>query len=133
MKLPFRGANIAFVTVALGAAFGAGYSTRATQYPDQWRWPETASARASLTRTADGNVMVQNVAAQKGSRVYKPDLKPYETLDEVRRAIKENFVKTKVDDTEITYGAIRGMLRSLGRPLHPLSDARRLQRILGVQ
>jgi carboxyl-terminal processing protease len=100
--------------LATSAAFGAGYSTRANQYPNNWRLPETASPKEQLTRTADGNVMVQLVAAQKGTRTYKPDLKPYETLDEVRRAIKDNFVKTKVDDTEITYGAIRGMLKSLG-------------------
>jgi carboxyl-terminal processing protease len=114
MQFKPRGANLAVVALALSAAFGAGYSTRANQYPDQWRWPENGSPTAPLTRTADGNSLVQPIAAQKGNRTYKPDLKPYETLDEVRRAIKENFVKTKVDDTEITYGAIRGMLRSLG-------------------
>ena len=114
MNLPFRGVNIAFITLALGAAFGAGYSTRANTYPNQWRWPAVGSPTEPLTRTADGNVMVQPIAVQKGTRSYKPDLKPYETLDEVRRAIKENFVKTQVDDTQVTYGAIRGMLRSLG-------------------
>ena len=35
-------------------------------------------------------------------------------VERVRRDIRDNFVKTKVDDTELTYGAIRGMLRSLG-------------------
>ena len=114
MQIKPRSANFAVVALAISAAFGAGYSTRANQYPDHWRWPENGSPTAPLTRTADGNTLVQPVAAQKGNRAYKPDLKPYETLDEVRRAIKENFVKTKVDDTEITYGAIRGMLRSLG-------------------
>jgi carboxyl-terminal processing protease len=114
MNFKPRGVNVAVLALSLSAAFGAGYSTRATQYPDQWRWPEEGSPRASLTRTADGNLLSQNSAAQKANRAYKPDLKPYETLDEVRRAIKDNFVKTKVDDTEITYGAIRGMLRSLG-------------------
>src|SRR4051812_46578192 len=102
MKLPNRAANLAVIVLATGAAFGAGYSTRANQYPNSWRWPETGSPTAPLTRTADGNVMVQPIAAQKGTRTYEPDLKPYETLDEVRRAIKENFVKPKVDDTEIT-------------------------------
>ncbi len=114
MKNPSRGVHFAVFGLAIGAAFGAGYGARANQYPSQWRWPESSSPTAPLTRTADGNVMVQPIAAQKGARSYKPDLKPYETLDEVRRAIKENYVKTKVDDTEITYGAIRGMLRSLG-------------------
>ncbi len=114
MKNLSRGANFAVLLLAVGGAFGAGYGARANQYPDNWRWPESGSPMVPLTRTADGNVMVQPVAAQKGTRAYKPDLKPYETLDEVRRAIKDNFVKTKVDDTEVTYGAIRGMLRSLG-------------------
>jgi carboxyl-terminal processing protease len=115
MKFQNRVLNTTLLTVALGIAFGAGYTARSSQYPSNWRWPESASETAELTRTADGNVMVSQAAAtQKGTRVYKPDLKPYETLDEVRRAIKDNYVKTKVDDTEITYGAIRGMLRSLG-------------------
>lgn len=114
MKISSRGTHFAVLGLALSAAFGAGYGTRANQYPSQWRWPETASPIAPLTRTADGNVMVQPIAAQKNTRTYKPDLRPYETLDEVRRAIKENFVKTKVDDADITTGAIRGMLKSLG-------------------
>lgn len=115
MKFQNRVFNTTLLTLAMGIAFGAGYTARSAQYPPNWRWPESASATSDLTRTADGNVMVsQTAAAQKGTRVYKPDLKPYETLDEVRRAIKDNYVKTKVDDTEITYGAIRGMLRSLG-------------------
>lgn len=114
MNLKSRAANACVVALALGVAFGAGYTTRAQQYPDQWRWPESSSAKEPLQRTADGNVMVQAVAASKGPRSYKPDLKPYETLDEVRRAIKDNFVKQQVDDTQLTYGAIRGMLRSLG-------------------
>ena len=41
-------------------------------------------------------------------------MKPYETLDEVRRAINANFVRQNVDETELTYGAVRGMLKSLG-------------------
>jgi carboxyl-terminal processing protease len=114
MNFKSRAANACVLALAVGVAFGAGYTTRAQQYPDHWRWPENASASEPLQRTADGNVMVQSVAASKAPRSYKPDLKPYETLDEVRRAIKENFVKQQVDDTQLTYGAIRGMLRSLG-------------------
>ena len=102
------------LVLAVGAAFGAGYSTRSVQ-PAQWRWPENASPRTSLSGApGDSNRLAQRESATKGTRAYKPDLRPYETLDEVRRAIKENFVKTQVDDTEITYGAVRGMLRSLG-------------------
>ena len=115
MKHLSRFAGGAALAVALSAAFGAGYATRDSRFPGQWRWPAAVSATAPLTRTADSNVLAQNIAASKGSRAYKPDLRPYETLDEVRKAIKENFVYPKtVDDTELTYGAIRGMLRSLG-------------------
>ena len=115
MKSLSRFAVGAAFALSLTAAFGAGYATRDTQLPGQWRWPAVASATAPLTRTADSSVLAQNIAADKGARAYKPDLRPYETLDEVRRAIKDNFVKPKeVDDTELTYGAIRGMLRSLG-------------------
>ena len=115
MKHLSRFASGAALAVALGAAFGAGYATRDNRFPDQWRWPSANSATAPLTRTADSNLLAQNIADSKGSRAYKPDLRPYETLDEVRKAIKENFVYPKtVDDTELTYGAIRGMLRSLG-------------------
>ena len=109
-----RFANNVVLGVAMCAAFGAGFVARGNS-ASEWRWPAQASAVSSLTRTADSNVMAQNDAAAKGTRQYKPDLRPYETLDEVRRAIKDNFVQPKaVDDTELTYGAIRGMLRSLG-------------------
>ena len=115
MKSQNRVINAGFLALAVGVAFGAGYASRASQYPTQWRWPETAGAKTQLTRTANGNIMVSQSSAKPApSRAYKPDLRPYETLDEVRRAIKENYVQTKVSDTEITYGAIRGMLRSLG-------------------
>ena len=115
MKHLSRFATGTAFAVALSAAFGAGYATRDNRFPDQWRLPNVISATAPLTRTADSNMLAQNIAQSKGSRAYKPDLRPYETLDEVRKAIKENFVQPKaVDDTELTYGAIRGMLRSLG-------------------
>ena len=110
-----RTSNIALLSLALTGAFGAGFAARGQQFPSSWRWPAQASAVAPLTRTADSNLLAQNVAEGKGARQYKPDLRPYETLDEVRRAIKDNFVQPKaVDDTQLTYGAIRGMLRSLG-------------------
>ena len=113
MTFPTRAANAVFVLAAMGTAFGAGYGAHANRFPAQWRWPLNPSPTSPLTRTADGNVMVA-AADVKAPRSFKPDLRPYETLDEVRRAIKDNFVSTKVDDTQITDGAIRGMLRSLG-------------------
>ena len=113
MKISSRAASAGFVLVAMGLGFGAGYGAHANRFPAQWRWPENASPTAPLTRTADGNVMVASNDT-KNPRAPKADLRPYETLDEVRRAIKDNFVTPKVDDAEITNGAIRGMLRSLG-------------------
>ena len=109
-----RAANAVFVLGAMSLAFGMGYGAHANRFPAQWRWPATASPTAPLTRTADGNTLVSASTEAKTPRAFKPDLRPYETLDEVRRAIKDNFVTTKVDDTQITNGAIRGMLRSLG-------------------
>jgi len=98
----------------MGLGFGAGYGAHANRFPSQWRWPERPSPTAPLTRTADGNLLAASAADAKTPRVPKADLRPYETLDEVRRAIKDNFVSTKTDDAQITNGAIRGMLRSLG-------------------
>jgi carboxyl-terminal processing protease len=113
MKLKTRAPRGAMLVLALGAAFGAGYSTRSLR-PRSGVGPK-GSPRTSLSGApGDDNRLAQRESAAKGTRAYKPDLRPYETLDEVRRAIKENFVKTQVDDTEITYGAVRGMLRALG-------------------
>ena len=114
MKLQSRAGSAVLVFALMGTAFGMGYGAHASRFPAQWRWPATASPTAPLTRTADGNTLVVANSDAKAPRTFKPDLRPYETLDEVRRAIKENFVSTKVDDNQITNGAIRGMLRSLG-------------------
>lgn len=120
---------------AVLTAFGAGYGVRAGS-ENGWMPPFGArlsadpSPKVALVQTPSGvryaddrmteerwaqsedNPIVGTAAPAR--RTYKPDLKPYESLDEVRRAIRDNFVKTKVDDEELTYGAIRGMLRSLG-------------------
>lgn len=103
---------------ALFAAFGAGYGVRAQNESD-WVPPGGSLPSLNLVRTADGNLLVDAkpsaaTTSVSARRTYKPNLKPYETLDEVRRAIRDNFVRTKVTDEELTYGAIRGMLRSLG-------------------
>jgi len=108
MNWKTRAAYSFLVAAALFAAFGAGYRTRAHNEPSGWM-PSSLPTTA-LIRTADANG--DGVGASK-RRTHKPDLRPYETLDEVRRAIKENFVKTQVDETQLTYGAVRGMLRAL--------------------
>ena len=110
--------------VAIGAAFGAGYQSRA--HNESGWLPSAPTPPIPLVRTADGNVMMgaangsrmargeSKSEARNGSgRVYKPSLKPYETLEEVRRDIRENFVHPNINEEELTYGAIRGMLRSL--------------------
>ncbi|MBV9866106.1 MAG: S41 family peptidase [Abitibacteriaceae bacterium] len=111
-----RGAYGSLILLALLTAFGVGYRTRAhSEEAARDRWLPTtkeASQVRPLVRTADGQMASGLVTPSRRSN--KADLKPYETLDEVRRDIKENFVKTQVDDTTLTYGAIRGMLRSLG-------------------
>ena len=100
--------------VAVLAAFGAGYSANEWRDAKRSGWaPQDPSPITALIRTADGNLAQGNLGDPSCARAYKPDLKPYETLEEVRQAIKENFVKPKVDDTQLTYGAVRGMLRSL--------------------
>jgi carboxyl-terminal processing protease len=103
---------------ALFAAFGAGYCVRRTNESD-WVPPGGDLPALNLVRTADGHLLVDakptaGTTSVNARRTYKPNLKPYETLDEVRRAIRDNFVRTKVTDEELTHGAIRGMLRSLG-------------------
>lgn len=101
------------LVLAITVAFGAGYRTRAHAEADaNNRWLPPTTLTAKLVRTADGHII--SGLASAVNRSYKPDLKPYETLDEVNRAIHENFVRTKIDERELTYGAIRGMLRALG-------------------
>lgn len=111
------------VIVALLLSFNAGWALRVKQERNGWLPAEAQSPPVlSLVRTAEGHAFadVTRVAQTKGtsqasmaaSRKSPP--KPYETLDEVRRAINENFVRQKVDETELTYGAVRGMLKSLG-------------------
>lgn len=110
-----------FAFAALLLTFNAGWAFRAHQEKNGWVPADMrASPILSLVRTANGHAFAdaaQATTAKNASatpRAYKPSLKPYETLDEVRRAINENFVREKVDETELTHGAVRGMLKSLG-------------------
>jgi len=117
MSWNMRGANNLFICAAFIATYSAGYQMRAhSEAAESSRWVP-AHAQAStvipLRQASDGHLIAQTDSGKSGTTAYKPDLKPYETLDEVRRAIKDNFLRTKVDETELTYGAIRGMLRSL--------------------
>ena len=103
-----RGGSMLMVMLAVGVAFGAGYQVRDRADEPGGVLPALKTASLSAFDRLAGS------KTTNGAKTFKPDLKPHETYEEVRRAIKENFVKTEVNDTELTYGAIRGMLRSLG-------------------
>lgn len=105
--LKTRFTSFAMVGVAMAVTFSAGYYVRAGS---EGYYGDERNPMKDLVRTAD----IKMAAVAGTPRAYKPDLKPYETLDEVRRAIKSTFVRTQVSDQELTYGAIRGMLHSLG-------------------
>ncbi len=115
MKNASSTATTALMGLAVIAAFGAGYRANAWREARSGGWlPPAVSPTVPLIRTADGQFAKGNLGDPSRARSAKPDLKPYETLYEVRQAIKDNFVKTKVDDTQLTYGAVRGMLKALG-------------------
>jgi carboxyl-terminal processing protease len=92
------------VVVLVVFSFFAGYGFR-----DIVARTPSKSATYSLSPIAK---LVQS----KGAAVpaYDPDVKPYETINEVMRAIHEHFIKTDVKDRDLIYGAIDGMLKSLG-------------------
>lgn len=105
---------------ALLVSFQLGWGLRSNQ-EEHYKWTHPADRPGpvlTLVETAGGHAFADAAAAASKSgsqpRTYKPDLKPYETLDEVRRAIKDNYVRQSVSETELTYGAVRGMLKSLG-------------------
>ena len=115
MKNASTTATTALMGLAVLAAFGAGYRANAVREAQTGGWlPPSASPSIPLIRTADGQLAKGSLGDPSRAGAPKPDLKPYETLYEVRQAIKENFVKpAAVDDTKLTYGAVRGMLRAL--------------------
>ena len=119
--------------LALSAAFGAGYGVRA-QGESDWVPPQPL-AIFRLQSTAEGHRLPQRsadssseAAPKSGARWIetatsttsekqksnRTNLKPYQTLDEVRRAIRENYISSNITEEQLTYGAIRGMLRALG-------------------
>lgn len=121
----FSTARCAAWVLAIAAAFGAGYGVRAQSESD-WVPPQPLAV-FRLEQTAEGHRLASSASDKnRGARwieasgtldkqrFSRANPKPYQTLDEVRRAIRDNFVSTKVSDEELTNGAIRGMLRSLG-------------------
>lgn len=115
MKNASTTATTALMGLAVLAAFGAGYRANAWREAKTGGWlPPSSSPTVALIRTADGQFAKGNLGDPSRAGAPKPDLKPYETLYEVRQAIKDNFVRpASVDDTKLTYGAVRGMLRAL--------------------
>jgi hypothetical protein len=136
--LPLKARRNAGLITALSAvcmlgAFGAGYVVRA-QGESDWVPPRPLPL-LQLVSTAEGHRIVspaqssprKNESPQRTAEVGSPaatsavvtrrsseksSTKPYQTLDEVRRAIRDNYVKQGVSDEELTNGAIRGMLRA---------------------
>jgi len=104
------------VTILL--AFAAGYGWRA-QVNEAGRWlPPSSrlSAYLSLQNSPSDQLFAASASADQAATAEpkKSNVKPYELLDEVRRDIENNFYKKDVDETQLTYGAVRGMLASLG-------------------
>ena len=112
---------------AIFVAFGAGYGVRASSESD-WIPPHPSPVLA-LFQTSDGHRLATNISVKNGERLAdrstssvtsstrsaaRADIKPYKTLEEVRNAIRDNFVHPDISDEELTFGAIRGMLSSLG-------------------
>ncbi len=88
----------------LSLTFSAGYAVRAF---DERRWVDN---QVQLPRD-----FLASIKPDAGVRRSNPDLKPFEYLWEVMQSVKQYFVEPKqVDQTEMTYGAIRGMLKALG-------------------
>ncbi|MEO6908306.1 MAG: S41 family peptidase [Abditibacteriaceae bacterium] len=102
--------------IAIALAFGAGYGFRAqVNYQGRWLPPsQRLSAYLSLHQQPEQLFASSATADQISAVASKADSKPYVLLDEVRRDIENNFYERNVDETQITYGAIRGMLASLG-------------------
>ncbi|NCO36050.1 MAG: hypothetical protein AUJ92_04890 [Armatimonadetes bacterium CG2_30_59_28] len=88
----------------LGFAFSAGYAVRATE-----------DSRRSNQQVQLPREFLASVKLDPGLRSAKPNLKPFEYLWEVMQAIKLHYVEPKkIDETDLTYGAIRGMVKALG-------------------
>ena len=85
-------------------AFSAGYAVRAAE--------ESRRAKELMQLPREFLASVKLDAGIHGS---KPNLKPFEYLWEVMQAIKLHYVEPKeIDETKLTYGAIRGMVKALG-------------------
>jgi len=103
--------------VAIVLAFGAGYGFRA-QVNESGRWlppSQRLSSYLSLHNNGRNELFASSATADPAAPVANnADSKPYQLLDEVRRDIEENFFQQNVSEKQLTYGAIRGMLASLG-------------------
>ncbi len=75
----------------------------------------TLSDRKAERLQANGDLIVQagRTDANTTTASHEPDLRRWEMLYEVLDNINKHFVRTKLDQREITYGAVRGMLRAL--------------------
>lgn len=88
----------------LGLTFTAGYNFRATADDHQ------VSSEVQLPRE-----FLASIKPGAGVHGARPDLKPFEYLWEVMQALKQHYVEPgKIDETQLTYGAVRGILKALG-------------------
>ena len=65
------------------------------------------------SRLTAGGLVAQAGQSDIGDTPAGTDLRPWEMLFEVMANIKRNFVRENVDERELTYGAVRGMLSAL--------------------
>lgn len=99
MTIRFKGQHLLILTLAVMLAFSAGRS-----------WP----THFNFSRERAGELVAQAGRPDTGtSSAHEPDLRRWEMMYEVLNNINKHFVRSKVDERELTYGAVRGMLKSL--------------------
>jgi carboxyl-terminal processing protease len=98
MTIQLRGRHLLIVVaVAVVLGFSAGRSRSSHFTPERF-----------------GDLVVQAGRTDNGAgSAHEPEMRHWEMLYEVMNNIDKHFVRTKVNQREITYGAVRGMLKSL--------------------
>jgi carboxyl-terminal processing protease len=115
LKISPLWASRLIMSAAILLAFGAGYGWRAqVNYEGRWLPPsQRLPAYLSLHDHSSNPLIASSATADPSATAAKSNVQPYELLDEVRRDIENNFYRRDIDETQLTYGAIRGMLASL--------------------
>lgn len=96
-------------------ASSGAFTTTSTNTTSANAASAATSANANPASATTIRVAAASKTAVSSTRTSaRPSIKPYRTLEEVRNAIRDNFVHPNVSEEELTNGAIRGMLSSLG-------------------